>query len=222
MRDSLNALTEKWGEDRLSAWLSQSPQRILIENIRREPLGPAGFSLLIHRIMEPTRAEIVSEFLRELGERVSQPTSISIGGSIALILPGLLSRRTEDINVVDEVPVQIRGDHALLEALSRRYSIRLAHFQSHYLPAGWESRLHSLDTFGQLHVRLVDAGDIFLGKLFSNREKDLDDLRVLASLMDKNELVARLPTAAVLRAEERLRKNAEQNWYIVYGEALPG
>ena len=62
------------------------------------------------------------------------------------------------------------------------------------------------DRFGGLEVFLVHPYDIFLGKLFSSREKDRDDLRVLAGGLDRTALAARYVTA---------------NWYIVYGEPLP-
>jgi hypothetical protein len=69
---------------------------------------------------------------------------------------------------------------------------------------------------------LVDPLDIFVGKLFSARTKDLDDLRALASQLDRNEIVARLRSSAPkLLGEPKLKANAEKNWYIVYGDQLP-
>jgi hypothetical protein len=104
----------------------------------------------------------------------------------------------------------------------RRYRLRLAHFQSHYLPSGWDQRVHSLGTFGRLQVFLVDVYDVFLSKLFSRREKDRDDLRVLAPQLDKEILTRRLrETAAPLSSDPNLRPSAEQNWYILFGEPLP-
>src|SRR5262249_15836921 len=98
----------------------------------------------------------------------------------------------------------------------------LAHFQSHYLPSGWDKRLHYQGTYGDLRVDLVDVYDVFLSKLFSIRPKDLDDMRMLLPHIDKNTLSQRLKetTASMLAAEEG-RKGAEQNWKILYGEVLP-
>jgi hypothetical protein len=222
IRDSLNALAEAWGKDQLSQWLSGSPRRIDLEEIRNEPLGPPGFPTLALRIMEPTRINTVIQFLRELSQSIKEPTTIAIGGSVALILAELLSRKTDDIDLVDEVPVQIRLQHELLDRLAVRYALRLTHFQSHYLPTGWESRLHRFDEFGQLEISLVDSGDIFLSKVFSAREKDLDDLRALAPQIDNQMLTQRLLVSAVSLANEpALRQNAEKNWFIVFGKPLP-
>ncbi|HTW93754.1 MAG TPA: DUF6036 family nucleotidyltransferase [Tepidisphaeraceae bacterium] len=172
--------------------------------------------------MESTRAETVLPFFRELGASLHSPTSIAVGGSVALILAHVLSRRTEDIDVVDEIPVQIRLEHDLLHNLAQRYGLKLTHFQSHYLPAEWQSRATDLGVFGQLTVRLVDAYDIFVGKLFSRRDKDRDDLRAMVGRLDKQKIVQRLrESGRTMRDEESLRREAEKNWYIVFGEPLP-
>src|SRR5687768_16175766 len=104
---------------------------------------------------------------------------------MALILGERLTRRTEDIDVVDELPEVVRAERELLDGFTARYGLRVAHFQSHYLPMGWEARVRSLGRFGQLDVFLVDELDIAVGKLFSAREKDRDDLRVLAGQIEK-------------------------------------
>jgi len=222
IRDSLDALRQAWGEQRLAEWLSHSKQSDLLNLIWRDRLAPPGFPSLCQRIMEPTRTDVVLQFLRELGQNLDEPVAISVGGSVALILAGVLSRRTEHIDVVDEVPVHIRGRHELLANLARRYSLRLADFQSHYLPGGWEKRLVSLGTFDQLQVRLVHPGDVFFSKLLSNREKDKDDLRVLTARTDKAAIIAlRRDAAGALVRGESLRKQAEKNWHVLYGEPLP-
>ena len=130
--------------------------------------------------MEKTDPETIRQLLRELGTLASRPTRIDVGGSGALILLGNLSRSTDDIDIVDEVPPELRAQHDAMEQLASRYGLRLAHFQSHYLPAGWIDRVRSLGRFGNLEVFLVDPLDIFVGKLFSAREEDRDDLRALA------------------------------------------
>jgi len=80
----------------------------------------------------------------------------------------------------------------------------------------------SQEPFGQLHVSLVDACDVFLSKLFSARIKDRDDLRMLAPQLDKGTIMRRLrDTTQDLLAAPNLREKAEQNWYIIYGESLP-
>lgn len=223
VRDSLDALQRYWGPDRLTAWLAASPVRPELERIWREDLGPPGFPSLATRLMDPTTPENVLQFLRELGLGLRHPARVAVGGSASLILTGMLSRGTEDIDVVDEVPAEIRSQHELLERLARRHGLHIAHFQSHYLPTGWANRVRSLGRFGRLDVLLVDVYDVFLSKLFSRREKDRDDLRMLAPQLDKPTIVARLrDTTAPLRAEDNLRQAAADNWYVLYGEPLPG
>jgi hypothetical protein len=222
IRDGVEALSRYWGLARLKAWLTDCPVRDEIEAIRREDFGPPGFPFLVEQIMEPTRPETINQFLRELGAQVHRPVRLQIGGSAALILPGYLNRRTQDLDVVDEIPPEIRALRKSLSELMQRYRLQLTHFQSHHLPKGWEQRLHSLEPFGQLQVYLVDVYDVFLSKLFSGREKDRDDLRMLAPQLEKETLVRRLhDTTAPLRSDANLLRRAEENWSILFGETLP-
>jgi hypothetical protein len=222
IRDSVLALQNHWGQKRLLAWLDRCPARARIESILQEDLGEPGFPSLFRRVMETTRPEQVREYFRELGMHVHRPLRLYVGGSIALILPGHLSRTTEDVDVVDEVPAELRSQPELLNQLAERFDLHLAHFQSHYLPMGWQQRVHSLDSFGLLQVFLVDVYDVFLSKLFSIRTKDRDDLRILKPQLDKEVLIRRLKeTTASMLAAPPLRQRAADNWYILYGEALP-
>jgi hypothetical protein len=222
IRDSVQALKEHWGTGRWQRWLRECPAAIKIEQIYEQTTGETGFSTIKARLMAKTDPKNVQQMFRELGVRVREAFRLVIGGSIALIMPGYLSRATEDIDVVDELPPQLRAEYALLDELKNRYGLLLTHFQSHYLPSGWEDRLHYFDTFGKMQVYLVDVYDIFLGKLNSSRSKDLDDLRLLIPGLDKETIVDLLKrTAGSLLASEALRKQAEQNWYILFGEELP-
>jgi hypothetical protein len=221
IRDSLDVLRERWGLARVHAWLEKCSQGGIIAKIWLEELGDVGFPSLTRRIVEPTRPEAIRQLLREIGQRIHprKPLRLIVGGSGALILRGVLSRRTEDIDIVDELPPELRSEQALLNELKGRYNLYLGHFQSHYLPSGWENRVQFLDGFGDLQVYLVDVYDIVLSKLFSNRTKDLDDLRFLTGRLDKKELIDRLKrTTAALMAVNDLRKSAQQNWYILFGE----
>jgi Nucleotidyltransferase of unknown function (DUF6036) len=223
MRDSCVALQEYWGGERFNAWLQNSPAKTrLKELIEEEDLGREGFQFLRYRLMEPTRPDDIRQFLRELGTCPRKRTQFFIGGSISLLLPGYLVRRTQDLDVVDEVPEEIRTSYKFLDDISKRYQLKVAHFQSHYLPNGWKNRVHSQGLFGNLEVYLVDVYDVFVGKLFSKRTKDLDDLRALAPQLDKTVIVDRLHhNTANLRADAQLMPSAEKNWNILYGEALP-
>jgi hypothetical protein len=221
IRDALLAL-KRASPDRVEDWMRTSPSRAQMERILAEPLGVTGFPSLTRRVMQTTRPEDVLRFLRELGELVRQRQRIVIGGSVSLILAAKLSRRTEDIDVVDEVPAELRNQHQPLQQLSERYALNLAHFQSHFLPQGWETRIRSLGVFGQLEAYLVDPIDVILSKMFSAREKDRDDLRAVVDQFDKAKLIDRLnDTCRPLLDEPDLRDNAHRNWYVLFGEALP-
>jgi hypothetical protein len=221
LRDSFLALSNKWGRDstisRLSTAAASTIRAILVEN-----LGDAGFPTLEGRIMQRTEPETMLQFLRELGARAPQDARLDIGGSGALIMTGMLRRGTDDLDAVDELPIFLRTEHDLLNSLGTRYGLRLAHFHSHFLPSNWDQRVHSLGKFGKLDVFLVDSIDIFLSKLFSAREKDLDDLRTLAPALDRAIVETRLNNyCASLLGESSLRANADRNWYIVFGDRLP-
>lgn len=224
IRDSLTALERHWGRPRLTRWLRSSPVRPRLEAVRQEKFGEIGFPSLQERIMPSTDPERVKMFLRDLGDRLSEVVRLEVGRSMALILTSRLTRGTEDIDVVDEIPAAIRQLKArTLNQLMKRYGLRLAHFQSHYLPKEWKNRLRYLDEFGRLRVYLADVYDVFLSKLFSGREKDRDDLIVLARQTRKDVVRNRLRAYAMaLNAEPRLHHYAARNWAILYnGESLP-
>ena len=222
IRDSVAALSHVWGNEVVQRWLSASPARAAIAVIRAEDLGEPGFPSLLERVMETTKRETILQFLRELGSQVHKPSRIVIGGSSALIVSLGLIRRTEDIDVVNELPIEIRSKHDMLKNLTTRFGLQLTHFQSRYLPSGWEARVRSLGGFGELEVVLVDELDVLVSKLTSKRDKDRDDLRAMARKIEKVALAHRLLTAgSALLAEPDLRANATKNWYIVYGEPLP-
>ena len=223
VRDSVAALREVWGPQRTDQWLDQSPLRAEIESICAQDLGRVGFPFLKSRLVDTTKPQDVQQLLRELGARMTRAARIVVGGSAALVLRELLEKQTDDVDVVDELPAEIRADHELLHELVARFKLQLAHFQSHYLPAGWQSRVSSYGRFGALDVALVDTYDIAASKLTSPRTKDRDDLRALVAHLDKPTFASRVRTScAALLAEPDVRKNAELNWYVLYGEPLPG
>jgi hypothetical protein len=220
IRDTMQALEARWGSGELLARLDAD---VLDEakQIRAEDLGRPGFPLLEQRMTDATDPTTILQFFRELGREVHSPVALNVGGSTALILRGLLMRGTDDIDAVDEVPAVIRTQYELLGRLASRYRLQLNHFQSHYLPSGWESRVESCGVFEKLSVFLVDPIDIAVRKLFSKREKDLDDLRVLAAAIDRKVIERRLTSCAGFLNDPALRALAEKSWYILYGNALP-
>lgn len=222
IRDCADSLKSYWGDEQWRGWLSAAPNRQRIETILREDLGEKGFHLSKEKLVPATTIESVRDYLRELGTRIGDEVTIEIGGAIALILAGLISRATADIDLVDEVPDVIRSRRDVLADLARRYGLTLTHFKSHFLPEGWRQRLRSLGGFGKLSVSCVDPIDIFICKLFSARTKDLDDLRALRTHFERSTLADRLnATTLAFLSEPVLHENAERNWYILYGEPLP-
>ena len=224
VRDSVRALARHWGEQRLQRWVTNSAASAWIERICKETADDSdeAFGLLSRRIVDAIKPQKVLEFLRELSTHVGTPTRIEIGGAVALILAGRLSRATEDIDVVDEVPAAIRSQHQLLDSFAKRFGFKLTHFQSHYLPNGWQNRLHSVGVFGKLQVFAVDEYDVFAGKLFSSRDKDRDDLRELVDKLDRALLTQHVAqNTADLRSEPKSAAAAEKNWFVLFGESLP-
>jgi hypothetical protein len=223
IRDSIDALREYWGSEKLDVMLRERGIDEDIEDIVGEEFERIGFHGLRERLMVKTDPENVDKYFHELGTHVRRPIKLVIGGSIALILPGHIVRGTEDIDVVDEVPEEIRSQHKLLDELKNRYNLMLTHFQRHYLPMGWENRLHYFKAYGSLSVYLLDVYDVALSKLFSRRDKDYHDLQALQPQLDKSLLAQRMrETTASMLAAEPLRKVAEHNWYLLYdGELLP-
>ena len=227
IRDSLSALEAHWGRTRFDRWFGLLPSRERIEEATRpETFDPdpneIGFPSLKRRVMDATKIEDALAFFEQLSEHVRKPTRLNVGGSLALILRGLLSRQTEDADVVNEVPAELRNQHDVLNKLAERYGLSLTHFQSHYLPKGWEGRLRSLNTWGELEVYLVDPYDVMVSKLCSKRDKDLDDLRAMKPQIDRDKLKDRLiDSGQALVAEERLREAARKNWRLLFAESLP-
>jgi Nucleotidyltransferase of unknown function (DUF6036) len=222
IHDSVDALNQYWGLSRTEKWLAHCPFQHEIGVIRQEAFDKVGFPSLRRRLMEKTKPERVRQFLEAIGQQLKHRVRVYVGGSIALILPGYISRRTEDIYVVGEVPEEIRQNHPLADRLEKIFGLRFGHVQSHYFPMNWQNRAHYLDTFEELQVYLLDVYDVFLSKLFSSREKDQEDLLVLAPQLDKSVLAEKLKadTRSFLAAP-RLLEIATDNWKILYGELLP-
>lgn len=222
IRDSMDALKEYWGTARLESWLARCNEADRIRHICRESFEEVGFPSLRRRLMDKTTPDEIREFLEDLGRRLRGTHCIYVAGSVAVILPGYLVRHTDDIDVVGEVPREVRDDHALVQSLQDRYGLHLGHVQPHYYPKGWQDRAHSQAPFGRLQVFLLDVYDVFLSKLFSVRDKDLDDLRVLKPQIEKDVLVHKFKNyCGDFLAAPREKEIATDNWKILYGEDLP-
>ena len=223
IHEALSALAHHWGEELLARRLALIDSGQRLGRLWRDRFDQVGFASLPRRLVQSTSSQSIMQMLRELGQRLGQPVSIAIGGSCSLVLGDLIVRRTEAIDVVDEVPAAARQQPQLIDELAQRYALRLTHFASHYLPEGWPSRLRVLGRFGKLDARVVDPLDVLCGKLFSRRTKDLDDLRAAWGRIDPSALEERIRSSTgPLRSDPALAEAARHNWYILTGqEALP-
>jgi hypothetical protein len=220
IRDSLQALGQHWGEPVLLEHLKHPDATPAIAVLHEEFERP-GYPSLKHRLVKPMNPEFFDRVFRKIGDRIRKEITIPIGGSTSLILQGMLRRATEDIDIVDEVPAEIRNDHAFLELLESDSKIIIAHFQRHYLPMRWENRTQWYGVFGSLTVTLVDAHDIFLSKLFSIRSKDMLDMEIILPQLDRTIILNRLKNdCASLLSNETYRDRATNNWYILTGDRL--
>ena len=223
IRDGLRAVAGYWGEPVLRARLSPLARETRAR-LESADLGEdRGFPTLMRRIMDRTTPEALVKFLRDVGRLARQPCRIDVGGSAALLLRELIARHTDDIDAVDEVPAALRTQYVQLDELVVLHKLRLAHFQSHYLPDGWSRRVESFGAFGEMSVFLVSPVDIFVGKLFSHRLKDRGDLLTLKSQLSWPAVTDRLTySTRSLRADARSLEAAEHNWYVLTGdEKLP-
>ena len=173
VHDALDALAARWGEDVVRQKLGDDAPADRLREYWADEYDKVGFCSIPRRLVNPTTPKDIRLFLRELGTRLRQPASISIGGSCSLLLTETLVRSTEGIDVVDEVPEVIRTDYALVEDLLRNYDLRISHFASHYLPNNWQNRTQSLGRIGKLDARLADPIDVLTGQAVQQAAKGL-------------------------------------------------
>lgn len=219
VRDSIRALESRWGKNVFHQRLARLCNPMPLFDYARAGGEDHGFPSLERRTMDATERDDILAVFREIGSRLRRPAELVVGGSTALILEALIIHHTEDIDVVNEVPEVIRTDYGLVDLLKERFPLQLTHFQSHYLPDGWQSRTRSIGQFGQLSVRVVDSLDVLVGKLFSRRNKDYVHVAEAWKQIDRDAFRNRLATStANLRADESSHQAGTQNWYVLSGE----
>ncbi|MCE7871620.1 hypothetical protein DYH09_14750, partial [bacterium CPR1] len=108
--------------------------------------------------------------------------------------------------------------HSNLSKLQDEYALVLAHFQSHYLPRGWESRLTSQGASDAWKSTQWTRSTLPSG---SRRDKDRTALRVLARHFSKSEFTERPAECRNHFQDEKLIQSAKHNWYVLFGEDLP-
>jgi len=221
VRDAAVAIRVFWGPRRFARWVAASPVGQQIRAILQEDLGQPGFPAIRKRLVDSIGSPQVRQIFDMLGRRIHGPVEVHIAGSIPTLIKGLTSRPTADIDFVDDVPLEIRRQRAVLRKIEAEFGLTLGHVQSHYLPANWQDRRHWLGDFGGLRVYVVDEYDIFVSKLSSKHEKHQSDLRVLALKLDK--ATARRRLLADGRAflnDPSLRPQIEENWRFIFQEPL--
>ncbi len=221
VRDAARALRSFWGARKFAAWLARSPAGDRIRASLREDLGETGFPHIRRRLVNGIDAATVKQIFDLLGRRVHHRVEVTVAGSIPTLIAGLTARPTAAIDLVDEVPSDIRKQRDLLRKIEEEYGLALGHVQSHYLPVRWEDRREFLGDFGGLRVYLVDAYDISISKLSSKQEKHQDDLRVLAGRLDRETARQRLlDSGQAFLNDPHLRPQIDENWRFIYQEPL--
>ena len=223
VRDAAVAIRSFWGVSRFQRWLAVSPVRERLHAILNEHLPETGFPSIRRRLVNSIGENEVKQIFTLLGQNVQERVEIYLAGSIPTLIQGLTARPTADIDIVDEVPAEIRKQRAVLRKIANDYGLRLGHVQSHYLPSGWRKRRRFLGDFGGLRVYVVDVYDIFVSKLSSKREKHKDDLRVLAAKLDQEIARRRLfDNGRAFWDDPRQRSQIEANWQFIYqGPLVP-
>jgi hypothetical protein len=221
VRDAAVALRSYWGAQRFTQWLANSSMGPRIRAILDEDLGETGFSTIRRRLVDSIDSTQLSQIFELLGRAIHHRVEVHIAGSIPTLIKGLTARPTIDIDFVDEVPAEIRRQRTLLREIESEFGLKLAHVQSHYLPAHWQNRRQWLGDFGGLRVYLVDEYDIFVSKLSSKLKKHQLDLRVLALKLDKETARHRLLTdGRAFLDDPKLRPQIEENWRFIFQEPL--
>jgi hypothetical protein len=221
VRDAAVALRSYWGSRRFAQWLAASPVGPRIREILDEDLGETGFPAIRRRLVDSIDSTRLRRIFELLGRTIHDRIEVHIAGSIPTLIKGLTARPTGDIDLVDEVPEEIRRQRAVLRKIETDFGLKLGHVQSHYLPAHWQDRRQWLGDFGGLRVYLVDEYDIFISKLSSKKEKHQSDLGVLALKLDKETARHRLLTAGRHFLDDpKLRPQIEENWRFIFQEPL--
>ena len=221
VRDSARAIKSFWGPRKFARWLATSPVGTRVRSILEEDLGRPGFRDIRRRLVASVGLTDLKQVLQLLGAAIHGCVEINIAGSVPTLVLGLTARPTDDIDLVNEVPAEIRRQRTTLQKIKTEYGLNLGHVQAHYLPANWQQRRRSLGDFGGLRAYLVDPADIFVSKLSSKQEKHIQDLRVMAKALDKASLRRRLLEDGRAFVEDPyMRGQIETNWQFIFQEAL--
>jgi hypothetical protein len=221
VRDATRAMKSFWGSRRFARWLAASPMKNRIQKIIDENLGPAGFRNIRGRLVSNIGSNDIRQIFSILGQGVHDRIDVYVARSIPTLIQGLTARPTDDIDIVNEIPLEIRKQVDVLKRIRDEFGLTLGHVQSHYLPVNWQQRRRFLGDFGGLNVYMVDVIDIFVSKLSSKQEKHKQDLRVLGKTLSKDDIKRRLfGDGKPFLESSFLRPQIEENWKFVFQETL--
>lgn len=140
VRDATTAIRSYWGAKKFSRWLAGSPVGPRIREILKEDLGEPGFPSIERRLVASIDSDQIRQIFDLIGRTIHGTVEVHIAGSIPTLIKGLTARPTSDINFVNEVPPEVRGQRAVLHKIETEYGLTLSHVQSHDLPAHWQDR----------------------------------------------------------------------------------
>jgi hypothetical protein len=221
VQDVTTAIRSYWGKRKFSRWLAASTVGPRIREILKQDLGEPGFPSIERRLVASIDLTQIRQILQLLGRAIHDPVEVHIAGSIPTLIKGLTARPTADIDFVDEVPRQLRRQHAVLQKLEAEFGLKLEDVQSRYLPDHWHDRRQWFGDFGELRVYVLDEYDIFVSKLSSKKKKHQDDLRVLAMKLDSDVARSRLLThGRAFLDNPKQRLQIEENWSFIFQEPL--
>jgi hypothetical protein len=146
--------------------------------------------------------------LEALGKRATEPVSLVLGGSAALILGDTLQRPTDDGDVVTSEPGfdqlgPLMRDVADAEHLPPGWLNESIQSYTYILPPDYTMRLVTLPPFGRLHVWLLSRRDVLLMKVYAMRPRDIEDIRALAPTTDELAFVAAQVTRIAMQEPEK-------------------
>ena len=134
VRDAAKAIQSFWGVRKFTRWLATSPAGERIRTILQERFGETEFPHIQRRLVDSIGATQIKQLFALLGQNVPHRVEIYVADSIPMLIKGLTARPTEDIDIVNEVPAEIRKQRAVLQKIQTDYGSSLGHVQSHYLP----------------------------------------------------------------------------------------
>ena len=223
VRDAAVAIRSYWGTRKFHNESGSRPvspdraARIRASDLSNEDLGKTGFPAIRRRLVDTIDLTRVSRIFDLLGRAAHGPVEVHIAGSIPTLIKGLTVRPTGDIDIVDEVPEEVRRQRTALRKIETDFGLKLGHVQSHYLRAHWQNRRHWLGDFGGLRVYVVDEYDIFVSKVSSKQEKHQSDLGVLALKLGKQIARHRLLTDGRAFVDgPKQRPQIEENWRFIF------